>query len=88
MRNGRRIVLHNLCPYAPSARNLAPILRTDASNLLAITFSESQVTEIDFQAAARNAACRKSSTNAPSSRASSDEDAGTTMNAGHHQHSN
>ena len=46
--NGRRILLHNLCPYPPSARNLAPILRSDASDLLAITISESQVTEIDF----------------------------------------
>jgi len=74
-------------PYAPSAQNVAPILRTDACDFLAITFGESQVTEIDLQGS--SVECRMPEVLGARTNESprwSDDDVVAAMNGGHHQH--
>jgi len=73
--------------HTHSARNLAPILGPDASDLLAITFSESQVTEIDFtSSSAERCTPQVLGTRTHESPRQFDGDPIAAMNDGHHQH--
>lgn len=69
--NGKRILLHNLCPYTPSARKFAPILRSETSDRWPSRSAKVRSLRSISRAAAWSVACRRSSAHEPTSRPAS-----------------